>query len=100
MSDKKINITEKIEEIIKAAEKTGSDTSVYYISTLNRYNTQLQIMERLKQAMATSGSVITKDGIARANPLIAEYNRTATAANQTVQTLIKIVQAMESIMDV
>lgn len=87
----KYDISQRLKEIIEAAEKTGSDTSLYYITTLNRYQTQIKMMEDLKTEIKRKGEIHGK--------LVAEYNKIASAANQTVITLIKIVQAMESIMD-
>ena len=61
-----------------------------YLTTLDRYKTQINIMEKLKVSIAQDGPTVTK-----------EYNKTASAANNTAQTLIKIVQSlgMNSIMD-
>ena len=96
-----------IEQIKAAASKTGADTNMYYLTTLDRYNEQLKIMSGLKLCIEENGSLVTKEYVKGrqnlvVNPAISEYNRTASAANNTVQTLIKIVQAvgLESITDV
>ena len=94
-------------EIIEAASKTGADTNLCYVTTLDRYNTQMQIMEDLKKSIAADGMTVVKEYVKGRqniviNPAVTEYNKTASAANNTVQTLIKIVQALDaaSIMDV
>lgn len=98
MPKKKIDFTKKLEEIVEAAQKTGADTSLYYVTTLDRYNTQLKILDQLKAGIAENGTTVEKEYVKGRvniviNPAITEYNKTASAANQTVQTLIKIVQA-------
>lgn len=101
MKSKKINLNARIEEIMAAAAKTGADTNLYYVTTLERYNTQLKIMEQLKAAIAEDGMTVTKEYVKGRqnlviNPAVTEYNKTASAANQTVQTLLKIVQAVDA----
>ena len=103
----KINLSAKMDEIIEAASKTGADTNLFYVTTLDRYNTQMQIMEDLKKSIAADGMTVVKEYVKGRqniviNPAVTEYNKTASAANNTVQTLIKIVQALDaaSIMDV
>ena len=94
---KKLSMQEQIQEIIEAAKNTGSETSVYYLTTLDRYNTQIKIMEKLKAEIEKEGSMVEKEYVKGRkniviNPAITEYNKTATAANNTVQTLMRIVQ--------
>lgn len=77
-----------------------------YLTTLDRYKTQINIMEKLKISISQDGPTVTKEYVKGRkniviNPAITEYNKTASAANNTAQTLIKIVQSlgMNSIMD-
>lgn len=98
VAKKKIDFNQKIDDILAAASRTGAETSLYYVTTLERYNTQLKIMEELKKAIAEDGMTVTKEYVKSRkniviNPAVTEYNKTASAANQTVQTLLKIVQA-------
>ena len=106
MAKKKISYTSKIKEIIEAANKAGAETNVLYLTSLDRYKTQLDIMEKLKIAVEENGSTVEKEYVKGrknivVNPAITEYNKTASAANNTAQTLLKIVQSlgMNSIMD-
>lgn len=98
MAKKKVDFNQKLEQILEAASKTGADTSLYYVTTLDRYNTQIKILEQLKASIAENGMIVEKEYVRNrknivVNPAVTEYNKTASAANQTVQTLIKIVQA-------
>lgn len=96
MSKKKLSMQEQMDEILNAAKQTGAEASVYYLTTLERYNTQIKILERLKSVIENEGSTVEKEYVKGRkniviNPAITEYNKTATAANNTVQTLMKIV---------
>ena len=104
---RKLDISKSIGRVIEAASKAGADTNLFYVTTLNRYQTQIKLLEDLKKAIGEHGPTVEKEYVKGrknlvVNPAITEYNKTASAANQTVQTLLKIVQAlnMESIMDV
>lgn len=103
---KKIDFASRIDAIIDAANKAGADTNVLYLTTLDRYRTQISIMEQLKSSIKENGPTVSKEYVKGRqniviNPAISEYNKTASAANNTAQTLIKIVQSlgMNSIMD-
>ena len=59
---------------------------------------QIKLLEQLKASITENGMTVEKEYVKGRvniviNPAITEYNKTASAANQTVQTLIKIVQA-------
>lgn len=63
-------------------------------------------MEKLKASIAQDGPTVKKEYVKGRqniviNPAISEYNKTASASNNTAQTLLKIVQALglNSIMD-
>lgn len=99
MAKERLNFAEELERIKEAASKSGADTNLFYITTLERYQTQIRIMAQLKEAIAEHGSYVKKEYVKGRenlvlNPAISEYNRTASAANNTVATLIKIVQAV------
>lgn len=103
---KKLDFAAQLDKIIEAAGKAGADTNVLYLTTFDRYKTQISIMEKLKISIAQDGPTVTKEYVKGRqniviNPAISEYNKTASAANNTAQTLIKIVQSlgMNSIMD-
>ena len=59
----------------------------------------MQILIDLEKAIKEQGSLVTKEYVkGRANvythPAIGEYNKTSTAANQTVVTLMKIITTL------
>lgn len=83
--------------ILNLAKERGVESNYFFRTTFQRYKTQLAIMEQLEKTIRESETLVTKEYVKGrqnvvANPAITEYNRTATAANQTVSTLIKIIK--------
>lgn len=59
----------------------------------------MKILSDLEKAIKEYGATVTKEYVKGrqnlvANPAITEYNKTATAANGTVSTLINIIKAL------
>ena len=58
----------------------------------------MRVMEDLEKEIEKLGATVKKEYVkgrknVYTNPAIAEYNKTASAANNTVQTLIKIIES-------
>ena len=92
------SLDEQASEILKRAEEKGLNTNFFFANTFDQYLVQRRIMRELDEAMRENGTLVSKEYVkGRANiytnPAIAEYNRTATAANGTVITLLKILGA-------
>lgn len=84
-------------ELIRMAEEGGVEQNFFFTTTFNRYKVQLNTLTRLQKELETGELLVTKEYVKGrenlvANPAIGEYNKTSTAANQTVQTLIKIIR--------
>ena len=84
-------------EIMEQAEKKGVSTNFFFTTTFKRYQVQMKILTELEKQIDEEGPVVEKEYVkgrknVYTNPAITEYNRTATAANGTVVTLIKIVE--------
>lgn len=93
---KKSNINNAAEELIRMAEEGGVEQNFFFTTTFNRYKVQMNMLTRLQKEIEAGDMLITKEYVKDrqnlvANPAITEYNKTSTAANQTVQTLIKII---------
>ena len=68
------------------------------VTTFKRYQVQMKILQDLEKSIAEYGATVTKEYVKGrqnlvANPAITEYNKTSTAANGTVATLINIIKA-------
>lgn len=98
----KAELTEYAEKILKDAERLGISDNYLFQTTFKRYQTQLRILDDLEKAIDEYGATVTKEYVKdrknlTANPAITEYNRTSTAANGTVATLINIIKSAKSV---
>ena len=98
MANKTKSLQEQANEILQKAEQKGVSTNFFFVTTFKRYQVQMKILADLEKKMAEDGPIVTKEyvknrGNVYVNPAITEYNKTATAANGTVATLINIIKS-------
>lgn len=99
-TDKKpLSLQEQAAEILRIAEQYGVEQNFFFLTTFKRYQVQINILNELEKKIKEDGALVTKEYVkGRENvythPAIGEYNKTATAANQTVATLMKIVTTL------
>ena len=84
-------------ELIRMAEEGGVEQNFFFTTTFNRYKIQLNTLERLQKEINEGELFVGREYIKGkvnmvSNPAISEYNKTSTAANQTVRTLIDIIK--------
>lgn len=96
-----MDLRKQAEEVLKIAQEHGVEQNFLFITTFERYQMQLQILDDLKIKIEEDGALVTKEYVkGRENvythPAISEYNKTCTSANQTVATLIKIIKSLRS----
>lgn len=94
------SLKKQAEEIMKIAEAAGVQTNYFFLTTFDRYQTQIAILEDLKKRISESETLVTKEYVkgrenVYTNPAITEYNRTTDSANKTVGTLIKIIKGFK-----
>lgn len=95
----KLSLQEQAEEIMKRAEEKGVSTNFFFVTTFKRYQVQMKIMQDLEKQINEVGALVSKEYVKGreniyTNPAISEYNKTATAANGTVATLLKILTTL------
>lgn len=95
----KLNLQEQADRLLEQAEQKGVSTNFFFRTTFKRYQVQMRILQELEAAIAEYGTTVTKEYVKGRqniviNPAITEYNKTTTAANNTVQTLVKIIQGL------
>ena len=93
----KINLDEQAKEIIRIAEESGVQGNFFFITTFNRYVTQLNMLKELEKAMKKDGMLVTKQYVkgrenVYSSPAVKDYNSTTDSANRTVSTLMKIIR--------
>ena len=97
--DNSMDLNEQAQEILRIAAQHGVEQNFFFLTTFKRYQVQIKILNDLEKTIKSEGNTVTKEYVkGRKNvythPAIGEYNKTSTAANQTVQTLMKIVTTM------
>ena len=96
MTEKRINLQQQANEIIRIAEESGVQSNFLFVTTFKRYQVQLNILTELEKAMKDDGMLVTKEYVkGRKNlythPAVSDYNRTTDSANKTVATLMRII---------
>lgn len=99
MTKKTVNLNEKAKELVDLAMQAGVEQNFFFMTTLDRYNVQLKTLADLKKVLESESVLVTKEYVkGRRNlythPAITEYNKTSQAANNTVQTLLKIITTL------
>lgn len=99
--DNGMNLNEQAQEILRIAAQHGVEQNFFFITTFKRYQVQIKILNDLEAKIKEDGPTVTKEYVkgrknVYTNPAISEYNKTSTAANQTVQTLMKIITTMRN----
>ena len=94
-----MDLNQQAQEILKIAEKHGVEQNFLFITTFKRYQVKIVILSELEKKIKDDGTLVTKEyvkgrGNVYTHPAIGEYNKTATSANQTVATLIKIIKSL------
>lgn len=93
----KMDLNKQAREIIRIAEESGVQSNFLFVTTFNRYQVQLNILNELEKTMNEKGMLVTKEYVKGqknlyASPAVAEYNRTTDSANKTVTTLMRIIR--------
>ena len=96
---KEMTLQEQANELLQQAQERGVSSNFFFVTTFKRYQVQMQILRDLEEAIKEYGATVTKEYVKGrqnlvANPAITEYNKTATAANGTVATLINIIKTL------
>ena len=84
-------------EIMRIAEESGVQGNYFFITTFERYQVQLRMLEELEKSLNDDGMVVTKEYVkgrknVYSSPAVKDYNTTTDSANRTVSTLMKIIR--------
>lgn len=95
----KLTLQEQVNEILAKAEEKGVQSNFFFVTTFKRYQVQMNILTNLEKAIAEYGSTVKKEYVKGReniciNPAITEYNKTSTACNGTVSTLMNIIKSL------
>lgn len=97
----KLTLQQQAEQILEQAEKRGVSSNFFFVTTFKRYQVQMKILSDLEGDIKKFGATVTKEYVKGrenlvTNPAITEYNKTSTAANGTVSTLINIIKTLSN----
>lgn len=97
--NKQMTLQEQATKLLEQAQERGVSSNFFFVTTFKRYQVQMKILSDLEKAIEEYGATVTKEYVKgrqnlTANPAITEYNKTATAANGTVSTLINIIKTL------
>ena len=92
----------QLEEIRKKTESMDAEQQAFFLSTLDRYETQVELVERLRVEVDKCETTISKEYVKGReniviNPVITAYNQAVASANKTVETLTKIIKGFAEI---
>ena len=101
MKKEKLTLQEQAQKVLEQAEERGVSSNFFFVTTFKRYQVQMKILSDLEGAINEHGATVTKEYVKGrqnlvANPAISEYNKTSTAANGTVSTLINIIKTLSN----
>lgn len=101
MAKEKLTLQEQANRVLEQAEERGVSSNFFFVTTFKRYQVQMSILNDLEKAIKEHGATVEKEYVKgrpnlTANPAITEYNKTATAANGTVSTLINIIKTLSN----
>lgn len=99
MAREKMTLQEQANKLLEQAQERGVSSNFFFVTTFKRYQVQMRILSDLERAIEEHGATVTKEYVKGrqnlvANPAITEYNKTSTAANGTVATLINIIKTL------
>ena len=94
------SLQEQAEEIKKLAEESGVQTNFFFVTTFDRYLSQLAILEELKASIDDNKSLVKQTYVKGRsnvvlNPAIRAYNSTTDSANKTVTCLMRIISGFK-----
>ena len=97
----KKSLKEQANAILRMAEESGLQSNYFFVTTFQRYQVQLDILEELEQAIKDEGMLVSKEYVKGrknlyTNPAVSDYNRTTDSANKTVATLLRILKNFDA----
>ena len=101
MAKEKLSLQEQANRILEQAQDKGVQSNFFFVTTFKRYQVQMATLAQLEEAIREHGPTVEKEYVKGrqnlvVNPAITEYNKTSTAANGTVSTLINIIKTLSN----
>ena len=96
------NFKTQMKTIRSRAEEMEVEQKAFFLSTLERYETQVELVDKLRIEVNKGETTVTKEYVKGReniviNPVITAYNQAVASANKTVETLTKILKSFAEI---
>ena len=97
-------LNKQAKKILETAAHHGTEQNYFFMTTFDRYQVQLKILNELEETIKSDGALVTKEYVkgrknVYSHPAISDYNRTTDSANKTVVTLMKIITTLRDNQD-
>ena len=91
-------LKKQADEIMRLAEQSGVQANFFFVTTFQRYITQLEILDNLADSLKDEGLTVKKEYIKGkknlySNPALSSYIKATDSANKTVATLMRILKS-------
>lgn len=101
MAVTKSELKKRAEELKKMAENCGLDQNFLFLTTFDRYQEVLKILDQLKKTIKQEGMIVEKEYVkGRKNlvisPAVKQYDVMCKTANQTAGTLMEIITKLQA----
>ena len=88
-----------IDKLKGLAEQYGVENNPLFLTTLDRYTTQMMVIESMREALDAESTIVEKEyvkgrGNVYAHPLIKELPKACDSANKTADMLLKIIDTL------
>lgn len=98
--NKRKSLTEQAQEILEAAERSGVQSNLFFVTTFKRYQVQLKLLQDLEKRMNDEGLTVTKEYLRgsptqQPHPAFNMYIKTCFQADSTVKTLLKLIESFK-----
>lgn len=96
---KQKNFENQEKEFIELADEYGVRDNYLFVTTLEMYRTQMDVLGKLQKALDEEEILVVKEYVKGRknlypNPAVSEYNKTADASHKTASTLMRIIKTM------
>lgn len=97
----KANLEERANEIMRIAESYGAEKNYVFITTFRSMQDIVYVLETLMEEIRSGDAIVTKEYVKGrenryVNPAVSEYNKTMKTFNDTVATVMKIIDGFKT----
>lgn len=101
MARQSIDLSSRVGEIMRIAEEYGAEKNYLFIVTFKTLQDVMQTMKKLMAEINSRDAIVTKEYVKGrqnlyVNPAVSEYNKTTKTFNDTVQTLMRVIDGFKA----